>query len=146
MFYKKPFCNSPGATPYLSYTNLTKGAFNMTTLKYHDSSDDERVNKIRRDREALWNKLINDYLKTQKPWNTEQLDSMIRSIQEYFSVDTPENIDFNSKQYKRAIDNLSRISAFLLELLTGDKGFDNEHAMYITKKLMEIFLELGIGR
>lgn len=118
----------------------------ITNLKYHDVSDDERVNKLREDRENLWNVLINDYLKTQKPWTAEQLNSMIRSLQEYFSVDTPENMALNSKQYRRAIDNLSRISVFLLELLTGDKEFDKGHADYVTKKLMEIFLELKIGR
>jgi hypothetical protein len=133
----------------------TKGSFKLnlerkikmiTKLKYHDVSDDEKLNKIREDRENLWSNLINDYLKTQKPWNTEQLSSMIRSLQEYFSVDTPENMDLNSKQYRRAIDNLSRISVFLLGLLTGDKEFDKDHADYVTKKLIEIFLELKIGK
>ncbi|WP_010243746.1 hypothetical protein [Acetivibrio cellulolyticus] len=118
----------------------------ITALKYHDVSDDEKVNKLRVDRENLWNELINDYLKTQKPWNAEQLNSMIRSLQEYFSVDTPENMNLELKQYRMAIDNFSRISVFLLELLTGEKEFDKGNADYITKKLMEIFLVLEIGR
>lgn len=114
-------------------------------LRYHDVSEgDERVTKIRKNREELWSCLYAKYKEHGEDWNIDEIESALQSLQEYFSLDYPENLNLSTKQYRRAIDNLARVAISFLDLAKGDKEVDKCNCNYATKKIMEIFYELGI--
>lgn len=116
-------------------------------LEHHDiSQEDNRVTEIRIKREELWTKLIAKFRINSECWNLYEIESAIQSLQEYFSIDYPEELNLSVKQYCRAIDNLSRVSLNCLSILQSNKPIDIGELSYISKKLMEIFLELGIAK
>lgn len=114
-------------------------------LKYHDVSQDKLVTDICMDRERLWTKLIGIFRANNRSWDIDEIEAAILSLQEYFSLDYPKEQFLSIQQYCRIIDNLLRISISYNSLIKNGKTIDNGGLLFITKKIMEIFLALGIS-
>ncbi len=114
-------------------------------LRYHDITQDKLVTDICINREKLWSKLIEIFRANNKNWNIDEIEAAILSLQEYFSLDYPKEQFLSIQKYCRIIDNLLRVSLNYNSLIKDGKTIDNGGLLFITKKIMEIFLALGIS-
>lgn len=115
-------------------------------LKNHTLTHDKLITKICVDREMLWDKLVSIFKLGKRSWNLTEIEEAIKSLQEYFSLDYPTQQFVSSQQYCRIIDNLLRTSLYYNSMVKNEKYIDNGDLSYITKKVMEIFIAIGIAK
>lgn len=115
-----------------------KGGF---LLKYHkevphDHPEYEAFTAIYRNREKLWDHLLGVIDRgEQLVWTRQEIEDLLRSIQEYIYIDDDDaKYELSKKQHQSMIDGLCRISISLLS-----SQFDNR---YITTKLYSVLRQI----
>ncbi|PKM67305.1 MAG: hypothetical protein CVU95_07715 [Firmicutes bacterium HGW-Firmicutes-2] len=115
-------------------------------LTYHTLIQDKFVTKICIDREKIWDELINIFEQGERSWNLEEIEEAIKSLQEYFALDYPIELHIPTQKYRLIIDNILRVSLYYNSMVKNEKLIDNGDLSYITKKIMEILLTLGVSQ